>query len=235
MLDRITDRILNSGSSVWQGRGIIFSVDDIEGVIQENQECKEKTLPLKDILMSVSGHRSYINGAEREFIDRQADRAAEAIISGSCIENYGYVKAYSEKGWHRDYLLGKIALVMKQTEKAFSLNGGGIDAVSAYSEERMENVDISLFPYDLNQMGVDGAAELNSERGFSFLWLDRDSGLHRYIDLPMLFRESFPREDMICPYAQGLCAHEIESINSACYTGGFRECEIHHNSFGDGK
>ena len=221
--------ILSADSSIWFGNGIILSVSDISEVIEKDPSCKGKAFPIKEILHSVSGHRSSVNGAEREFIDGYVDKAANMIAAKAPSEPYGVVEVISDEGWMADYVVARLALVMKSIKTAFSLNGNGISALSVYQEEMMKDVTIGNFSYNPAEFGV----LCFPDESVIALRLSKES--KRYsIGLKELFETRFPGPDKICPHTQG-CVHEVESLGSVCYDGSFKGCDVYLGTIDDGK
>ena len=219
--------ILSADSSIWFGNGIILSVSDISEVIEKDPSCKGKAFPIKEILHSVSGHRSSVNGAKREFIDGYVDKAANMIAAKAPSEPYGVVEVISDEGWMADYVVARLALVMKSIKTAFSLNGNGISALSVYQEEMMKDVTIGNFSYNPAEFEI-----LRSEGDTIALRLS--NGRRYSIGLKELFETRFPRPDKICPHTQG-CVHEVESLGSVCYDGSFKGCDVYLGTIDDGK
>ncbi|MFC1732745.1 hypothetical protein ACFL6I_20790 [candidate division KSB1 bacterium] len=211
----------------WLHNGMIFTASGIAKIVEE---CEGKTLSFEKILGSVKGNRTHLNHLERRLIDGYVDREANSLIISSESEKYGSLRVEAKEQWHADYAIAKMILIIKGVETAFSLNGSGIDSISAQSKDSGTQI-IRLPQYNLNELEVidNDQCEGSSLRNIvSVLRLSKDSDRVFHLDLDYLFKASFPVKEKICTYRGG-CVNEVQSLKSRCYDGSFKACKTYQN------
>ncbi|MBD3313559.1 hypothetical protein GF345_03885 [Candidatus Woesearchaeota archaeon] len=205
---------------MWFGNGIIWNVSDVMELVQD-PKFKGRTLPLKEIISTIHSSRSSANSAERQFIDRYIREAAGMMLSASESSPYGTLRVSSEEEWQRDYAASGIMLVLEQARRAFSLNGDGIDAITAYDGGWSRDVPVSNLAYDPGRFSIlqQGGRSINWPHGRGTIEVDLGTGKDkRYsLDLEKLYN------NRICPSREA-CPEEQSNIDAACYSGGFEAC-----------